>query len=281
MKKLNFHTDLCPCGSGLPMSKCCLTLRTNTTPPPPVTEHSNPRCYAKTLSDCDSKISREHYVSEGILSLKNGALTVLGFPWQPNGNLKKVSAQALTAKVLCKRHNTALSGLDSVAIKFFKFLIGDNHNQNVLLINGNEIERWMLKMLCGLAASGNIAFNSQRSHSWTPPNQWLQILFGNANIPSNCGLYYVSGNYRFRNNKMELVPVQNNNSSELVSIALTIDGFPFLFSMEPPPPLARPVSGNAELNHRPECIGIEDGTSYREVHLGWPSGKFIKVNIKG
>ncbi len=263
------------------MSKCCLTLRAHTIPPPPVTGYSNPQCYANALSDCDSQISREHYVSEGILSLRNGAITLLGFPWLPNGNLKKVSAQALTAKILCKRHNTALSGLDSVAIRFFKFLIGDNPNENLLLINGNEIERWMLKMLCGLAASGNITFNSQILHSWTPPDRWLRILFGNANIPSNCGLYYVSGNYHFRNNKMELVPVQNKNSNELVAITLTIDGFPFLFSMEPPPPLARPVSGNTKLNHRPESIGIEDGINYREVHLGWSSGKFIKVEIKG
>ncbi len=262
------------------MSKCCLTLRANTTPPSPVTGYSNPQCYANALSDCDSQISREHYVSQGILRLKNGALTLFGFPWLPNGKLKKVSAQALTAKILCKRHNTALSGLDYVAIRFFKFLIGDNRDTDMLLMNGNEIERWMLKMLCGLAASSNIAFNSQILRSWTPPEQWLRILFGTDNIPSNYGLYYISGNYHFRNNKMELVPVQNKNSHEVIAIALTIDGFPFLFCMEPPPPLDHPVSGNAKLNHRPEGIGVKDEISYREVHLGWKDGEFIKVGFK-
>ncbi len=34
MRRLNFYADLCPCGRGILMSKCCLTHRVNTVPKP-------------------------------------------------------------------------------------------------------------------------------------------------------------------------------------------------------------------------------------------------------
>src|SRR4051812_16050975 len=108
----------CPCESGKHAGTCCRqasgelrATRCDTQPHPPQTGHSHPSCYARSLMDCSKSISREHYVSEGVLKLlaEEKTLAASGFPWLREGEDRNVSLKALTGKMLCDRHNSALA----------------------------------------------------------------------------------------------------------------------------------------------------------------------------
>jgi len=284
MKKLNYHTDLCPCGSGRVLKECCLTKRNETTPPGTKTGYSNSRCYARALSDCDRKLSREHYISESILSLRDKSIGITGFPWLDSGEQRSISKASLTAKVLCSRHNSVLSGLDSIALLLFTYLMGLNieENQEVLLINGEEIERWMLKALCGVVASGNVVHDSKRILGWEPPYHWLEILFGTGRIPPDCGLYYIIGKYHLPANQFAMInTISNKTSGNIVGMTFVLEAFPFLFAMEPPPERDKPTPSGAELRYHPEGLQIRTNNDVREVHFGWKEGRFIITELTG
>ena len=159
-KTVNAASYPCPCGSGRPIINCCVTTRVNTSPPLPKTEFSNPRCYARALHDCTRKMSREHFISESVLKIievPNKGMTISGPNWLTEGEERNISLASLTSKVLCERHNAALSPLDGVGKRFFEYIMRGIEQSDILMINGYEVERWMLKLLCGYLASGNIS----------------------------------------------------------------------------------------------------------------------------
>lgn len=123
------ESDPCPCRSGRSFSKCCLgvdlQLRpagSRTTPKPPRTGESNPRCYASILNDCSATISREHYLSKCVLEMlsESNMIALENFRVQGAEGTKLVSLASLTGKILCDRHNSALSALDTIASGFYK-----------------------------------------------------------------------------------------------------------------------------------------------------------------
>ena len=65
-------------------------------------------------------MSREHFVSRGVLEAqtRDGVIFVRNFLWQKEP-VWGATPESLASKVLCKRHNEALSPLDAVASKLF------------------------------------------------------------------------------------------------------------------------------------------------------------------
>src|SRR5271157_6041085 len=159
--RLNPFADKCLCGSGRILLECCLK---DCRPPRnrARTGRSNRRCYAAPLCDCSPTISREHYITEGVLKLIGDPITIKGFPWQ--GEEMTLPTKDLTSKILCQRHNPALSELDKVGIRFFEKLraarvenplshtVASSH---IYLFRGEMVELWMLKVLYGLIVSKN------------------------------------------------------------------------------------------------------------------------------
>jgi hypothetical protein len=120
------------------------------------------KCYAKHLGGCNGK-SAEHYISRSILKVI-GPFKVSGFPWLKQGETKVVSENALTATVLCECHNNTLSDFDSEAMRLINFLkqIDEKETEAELAkipqkmyIDGLKLEKWLLKTLCAIMASGN------------------------------------------------------------------------------------------------------------------------------
>jgi len=236
----------CPCESGLPAESCCLTSNgfvtkaTATTPPDPQTGSSCQGCYAESLRDCGPRLSREHFISGSILSLLNGGeqvgLKVDGFPWQEHNCVQFISPQALAARVLCERHNSALSGLDSVATRFLRALdekAAVENSQDLLhLFNGHDVERWLLKVLCGLAASGNIEF--ERPTTLSVPVQWIEILFGAKSCRPGQGLYVCrSKGTKFKGQRgVAISPV--GQEGQLMGVVVWICGYELILAMTPP-----------------------------------------------
>jgi hypothetical protein len=191
--------SLCPCGSGAFVISCCQTPSglmkhpKRTSPPPPVTGFSHPGCYAGPLGDCSKKLSREHFVTETLLEElnRNGGLHVSGLSWEEADKKMALSPKALASKILCERHNSALSPVDAIAVNLFTAFhqegtVASGH-QLLHLFSGHDLERWLLKILCGIVYSGNLSVSDGTKVSF--PINWLQILFGQMDFPEGCGLY--------------------------------------------------------------------------------------------
>jgi hypothetical protein len=160
--------EACPCESGRRASACCLLANgqlwktpTAISPPPPRTGYAHPNCYLASLGDCSREISREHYVSRAVLECMpgNGTIRIHGMPWLAPGEAKEVGVDSVTAKILCSRHNSALSELDDQAARFFrtfrkiavKFTERSlSRRTDLYLFSGTTIEMWMVKIACGI-----------------------------------------------------------------------------------------------------------------------------------
>ena len=102
----------CLCGSGKAIVDCHLDpvdgrFRKHLPPlSPPGTPagFAHPGCYLRDTCDCLEKISREHYMSKGMLEQLDTVLRVLGMPWLKTGQTLDTSVASLTAKILC--HDT-------------------------------------------------------------------------------------------------------------------------------------------------------------------------------
>ena len=170
------------------------TRRADPRPPGPTTGRALAGCYAAALNDCSDSLSREHPVSHGLLKdLADGEkrLGVIGFDPKedPNeGNIRLVSPQRMIAFVLCGRHNSALRPIDTCGNRFFRAIKSaesllapgvPDDSEHVVAFNGHDLERWLLKTLCGLRA---------RRGASIPP-RWVRMLFGLEEILPPKGVY--------------------------------------------------------------------------------------------
>lgn len=229
------------------------------------------------MNDCGRGLSREHFISEGILRRLNtpapgqneGALRVVGLPWLEKGVPQSLPPTALASRILCDRHNSALSPLDTVAGRFFDRLEAavifrdepEGETSNALSIfSGLDVERWMLKLLCGLAASGNMSFSRDPQMSFAIPNEWLEILFEDERFPDGQGFYaHADLGHQFETVRGVLVrPLAYDH--RLAGLRLSMQGVEFLLNMLPP-----------ELAHP----RLRESYMYRplELHFTIPAGE--------
>ena len=124
-------------------------------------------------------------------------ITVGGFPWLA-GAVRAVATRGLTAKILCDRHNSALSGMDQVGIRLFEAIdptrpegvaTTGTAGRQVSLFRGEMIELWMLKILCGLIVSENAVDRHGTKIGVPLPPVLLRILFGYEPMPPGWGMY--------------------------------------------------------------------------------------------
>ena len=230
----------CPCGSGESASRCCLTPRgfrkisASTIPLPPKTCGSLETCYASSLADCSLKRSREHYISESLLHYlnRNSNLRVSGFPWIERAE-QALPPSALASRILCERHNSALSTLDTIAVRLFQAFdergaVG-SRRQLLYLFSGHDVERWLLKILCGITCSKNLKLDIETDISI--PSYWLEILFGKLEFPDEQGLYVCkSRGHNFKGpHGLELRAITGGD--RLTGMGLWVCGYELILSM--------------------------------------------------
>ena len=173
-----------------------------------MTNHSSssfahPDCYASPLRGCSSQISKEHYVSDAILrlvSLGEPSVLVRNLTFQSPGTLEPLGINSLVAKVLCSKHNSDLSQFDHAGQSLFAGMeqidsrAGHGHELSaVIQIDGDDLERWMLKTLCSGLFSGTIPVSGGSIKTERATSEWLQILFESAPFPRGHGLYVGAG----------------------------------------------------------------------------------------
>ena len=177
------RSDPCPCGSGEVFEACCLSADgrpamaiATLVPPEPKTGEAQANCYMAATCDCGGGLSREHYISRGLID--GPELRVRGMPWQ-NEEVARYSPDNLVARILCRRHNSALSPLDAHAIRFFLAIeaaIGHTQRRSLsrrpryFLASGRALELWAMKTLASLYAS-KIEFRTpeHRFRDYQPP----------------------------------------------------------------------------------------------------------------
>jgi hypothetical protein len=166
----------------------------------------NPACYARGLGGCSTLVDREHYVSESILKLIENqggqvskSVRVFGLNFQPPGDVQHLGVASLAARILCRTHNGLLSPFDDAGKAMFLAMDGLNKAagnptapHQVFRVDGDGLERWMLKVFFGGLYSG--AFQVGQGIGMKdecPPVDLLDILFNGAAFPARQGLYWM------------------------------------------------------------------------------------------
>ncbi|MBI3781927.1 MAG: SEC-C domain-containing protein [Deltaproteobacteria bacterium] len=279
--------DACPCESGRILRECCLGAEGDLRPVASVTRCQAPKtgaqtkgCYAAALADCSADLSREHFISRGVLKelSDGGTVRIDGFPWQTDRAIQRLPTAVLGSNILCRRHNIALSTLDAVALRFFRWIDqfhrefdADQHDDRFFLVNGHDIERWMLKTLCGAVFSKNATINPAGSN-WVPPMEWVQILFGEAQFPVRCGVY-ISGNIpdtEFIERGYKFVAF-SNGAAGVYGARISMNDETFVLAMSSPP---EDLENTFLANHvyRPRGLALTNGCCEKITQFGWDDG---------
>ncbi len=160
-------------------------------------------CWAVSLGDCDDKISREHIVSKSLYI--GDMVKVSGFPWCKD-EPKTIGLANLTAKILCKRHNSLLSEVDTAGAFAFDVLrqsqgLSNIRNRNPKTrwtikrykIDGPRLERWFLKTLININLSfgGSLRIGTDSTEIGKPSLSVVETAFGVRKFQNRAGLYSV------------------------------------------------------------------------------------------
>jgi len=273
----------CRCGSSRAASSCCYTGKDWHKAPAVLGLHalepksSLDKCYMKELGSCDGGLSGEHLISEAIILLlkARGDFTVSGFPWQDQGEVKVVGSKSLTAKCLCRKHNSALSPLDDAALFFFaaiKSCLEREVQSMDYLVSGHDIERWLLKTVRAMAASRNLSQGGERlSGAFASDVEVLDMLDDPRRWPENAGLYCVmaTGETTENNLRFQLHPFVNS-LGEISGIGVNILGLQFVLMLERLDLAQNPQLQQAKF--RPGRIAIKTPMSICEISLSWEDG---------
>jgi hypothetical protein len=167
----------------------------------------NPECYARALGGCSREMSGEHYVSKGILELvecadgsPSSTVRVTGLAFQQPGQLQRLGVASLVGNILCKRHNERLSCFDDAGKAVFQGMDDLNNAagdatmpERVVRVDGDGLERWMLKTLCGGLYSGAFRVSETETMKGVqPPSDWLDVLYNGKEMPPGLGLYFMT-----------------------------------------------------------------------------------------
>lgn len=253
---------------------------TSTRPPDPRTGLVTPKCYAAALGNCDGNpTTREHYVSESLLNRLGAKFFVEGVPWLDSP--RELTASTMVARVLCERHNSALWPLDTMIGNFYDVLAGarEGREVGVHLFEGEDFERWALKILLGRFASGNVRWYDGSKERPEIPLLYLRILFGEEDMPDGCGFFYagdpVDGlDSDGLNVAINTYPPQAIEPVRIFGITVNLLGFQFITSVT-----ERLEVAKQRIWHRPG--GFQFGNPERgRVSLRWKVPSSINLILK-
>jgi hypothetical protein len=278
-KRRQLERSPCRCLSGRPAGECCFDghswhkapaeLKLRTLLQASVVD----KCYLKELGSCDGGISAEHLISKSIIVFlkQDGDFSVSGLPWLEDGESKVLAPRNLTANCLCSKHNSALSPLDSAALKFFEMLrlcwVNDGTPLHYL-VSGHDLERWLLKTLKAMAVSGNLARGRQRL-AGEFQQDLIDMLDHTSRWPALTGLYFIMslGSRTENRNHFQLAPLYGLENDIIAGLSANILGLPFLMMIEPPDMEKSPSLKAAKF--RPGCIMVTIGTVTNRIDISW------------
>src|SRR5258706_15222316 len=90
--------------------------------------YSHPRCYARALANCSTKISKEHYITHAVLKRLNAGPNpiIWGMNSVDPSVTKSAVNQSFKRRILCEHHNNGASNLDKVGLDAFDTMASIN-----------------------------------------------------------------------------------------------------------------------------------------------------------
>lgn len=239
-------------------------------------------CYAAELGGCSTQISREHYVSDSILrlvSLGQPSVLVRNLKFQTPETLEPKGINNLVAKVLCSKHNSELSRFDDAGKSLFDGIDQidsaagkPEESPATILVNGDDLERWMLKTLCSGIFSGNIPVSGGSLKSIHPPKTWLSNLFEDGHFPPGQGLYVRAGTpgavFRTEPSVLKTMVVSDANDV-VIGFKVWMFSFEFVLVLTSLPSILPPMLEHT--HHRPKGIVVHG--SNKRIQIEWRSSE--------
>ena len=247
--------------------------------------YSNPGCYASSRANCSRKLSGEHFVSESVLRLTGAkAITTTSYPWNQNGDPRTIGISSFTAKVLCTRHNSALSKSDTAARDFAAMmtyfgrqLLTDeelNRDSEEVDVPGEELQRWVLKTLITHSETA-VLRAGDRIVRRRDEDRAIEVLFDDARWPRRWGLY-VSPSLSSPLTPAHLRTVYGgcqpyvHNDGYLLGGTVWLGGIAFCLALFPPASDdGGPFDGAC---FRPGAIRFVIGETVKGIRLSWRDG---------
>jgi len=206
-------------------------------------------CWAQELGGCGGGFTQEHLVSQ---ALRPGArLLVTGFSWCRD-KPKEIPARSLTAHILCKSHNGALSPVDAVAGAAFRalrdalLLVAERRalrnrqwEHRVFAIpEADLLERWFLKTMLNFIVTkpGDLRWRSTDHEAREIPVMLLRLAFGLEKFASPMGLYIGAAvNEQVALSESIIFSPLAYNGPNLVGGLFSFGGWRFILHLEPYP----------------------------------------------
>jgi hypothetical protein len=191
-------------------------------------------CWASSCGTCGGGASREHYISDGIFD--GESITAFGLSWCKVAPVS-IGLASATAKILCKRHNEALSDFDAEASRLSRFIALNVVDEPTLAaetnLDGRLLEKWALKTLFNLGYVG--ALDPESSTRFTPPPDLVQKLFTGDAVDDGAGLYLVTGTVSNAGFKVGLAwhTIRNRANGKPVGMTFTFNGLRLAVSLPP------------------------------------------------
>ncbi len=253
----------CPCGSGRQARRCHRGADHSwiaERPPALLTDartgHANPSCYGRASNDCSEDLTLEHYISDDLLesiAWDGKAVLVRGAAWLPSDAGKPVGVNSLSSRMLCGRHNRALSPLDQMATDYFRYFLEDQLDifkflgnddrqdfaRSFIMANGPFMELWMLKALWGAIESKALNVDGRTAYRFrlgVTTEQLAEILWRGADWPPHWGMYVVQDRDHDQPITQRAVRIRLvSDGTAILGGYIQIAGFEYLIAFERPP----------------------------------------------
>jgi len=133
-------------------------------------------------------MSGEHIISNALFKAGCGCPPVVEGVKRIKGGEPTKGAEK--SNILCRRHNSLLSPLDSTIGKIsnFQAQANDESFEGTLWLEGELLERWLLKIAVNTAAAGWLG-----PQKLLPSDDIVRAIFGLEPVPNKIGLYSVEG----------------------------------------------------------------------------------------
>jgi hypothetical protein len=215
---------------------------------------------------CSQTISKEHFISEVLLRRieLDGLSMVAGLAWQSPQTFNKIATKGLASNILCDRHNSRLSNLDTKIGRFVDDIRsidrGGLKSGQSVRADGPDIERWMLKCLIGLCVSGNI-----RNHL---KPECMVLLFQKAPWSEGWGLYFDTNNRTVYHTDAIRIETMTDINNLILAVKFYLQGLPFTLL------LGRPDEAKAWGTWRPSRIVFQFPSTQNKMIIRWkgPAG---------